>query len=523
MKLRDTSDFQLKLKNLLLEVWDVKFFALLFIGFLTVYVFSLFKVHNYLYPKGEIFLLVVVTLLGISCITYYSKRKDQLHRVALVIILSFGLISVFLTPMVDVLDEREHFIRAEMTSRGVIFPEYNYTTKTYPTIKSVQDVEKALRDAAGRQTQTHLTVFNTNLDTQQIDYSRGAVGSAFVQNPFFGYLAPAIGIDIAKGLDLNVAWMLWLGRLCNLLMYALVCAYAIKKSPIFKIQLLAVACLPLAIYYAASTSIDAMINSFALLIIAYFFYMYKSPDSSLDWKHLLIFFSLCLICGFCKVTYMALSLLILVVPITKFKLKRYYLAGGLGIVGVLLLTLSWTSYVLPLSMNSWRGSSYLIRGVNSTQQVKYIMAHPAKTGVMFLNILDYIPLKFQQLFDFSLTTSVYTSRFLAFFYSIYFALLTFLYPSHTRITKKSRIGTFLVVALIFFGTYLVQYLSWEPVGAATVVGVFSHYLIPLLALLPFTFGLNQENELVENQDMWVVTLMVAFLAGMLILTLVNCY
>lgn len=288
-------------------------------------------------------------------------------------------------------------------------------------------------------------------------------------------------------------------------------------------QLLAVACLPLAIYYAASTSIDAMINSFALLIIAYFFYMYKSPDSSLDWKHLLIFFSLCLICGFSKVTYMALSLLILVVPLSKFKLKRYYLAGGLGIVGVLLLTLSWTSYVLPLSMNSWRGNSYLIRGVNSTQQVKYIMAHPAKTGVMFLNFLDYIPLKFQQLFDFSLTTSVYTSRFLAFFYSIYFALLTFLYPSHTRITKKSRIGTILVAALIFFGTYLVQYLSWEPVGEATVVGVFSHYLIPLLALLPFTFGLNQENELVENQDMWVVTLMVAFLAGMLILTLVNCY
>ena len=101
----------LKLKNLTREVWDLRSFILVFLGFLALYIFSLFKLDNYLYPKAELILLVVVTLLGTFCITYYSKRKGQLHRVALVVILSFGLVSVFLTPLLDVLDEREHFTR----------------------------------------------------------------------------------------------------------------------------------------------------------------------------------------------------------------------------------------------------------------------------------------------------------------------------------------------------------------------------------------------------------------------------
>jgi len=80
-----------------------------------------------------------------------------------------------------------------------------------------------------------------------------------------------------------------------------------------------------------------------------------------------------------------------------------------------------------------------------------------------------------------------------------------------------------VVGVVFYGTYLVQYLSWEPVGAATVVGVFTHYLVPLLALLPFVFSLNKEKILVKDMDIWVMTLMVGFIAGMMMLTLVNCY
>ncbi len=516
MKIDIKSCSLLKLKNLTRDVWDLRFFILLFLGFLALYIFSLFKLDNYLYPKAELILLVVVTLLGTFCITYYSKRKGQLHRVALVVILSFGLVSVFLTPLLDVLDEREHFTRAEMTSRGVIFPEYDYSTGTYQTIKSVEDMHN-------RHSYPHLTVFNTDFDSRKIDDNPGQLKSAFVQNPFFGYLAPAVGIKVAKLLDLNAVWMLWLGRLFNLILYALVSAYAIKKSPIFKMQLMAVACLPLAIYYAASTSIDAMINSFALLVIGYFFYMYKSADYSLDWRHLLVFFTLCLVCGFCKVTYMALSLLVLVVPLSRFRLKRYYLAGGLGIVGLLLLTISWTSYVLPLSYNSWRGNSYLLRGVNSTQQVNYMLSNPAQTGVMFLNFINYIPLKFLQIFDFSLTRSVYSSTYLSFFYSIYFAVLTFLYPGYTWIKTRGRLGALVVVGVVFYGTYLVQYLSWEPVGAATVVGVFTHYLVPLLALLPFVFSLNKEKILVKDMDIWVMTLMVGFIAGMMMLTLVNCY
>ena len=65
------------------------------------------------------------------------------------------------------------------------------------------------------------TVFQTNWDDQKIDYTPSYVNSVFAQNPFYGYIPQAIGIDIAKGLNLNNIWMIWLGRFCNLLVYGM--------------------------------------------------------------------------------------------------------------------------------------------------------------------------------------------------------------------------------------------------------------------------------------------------------------
>ena len=39
-------------------------------------------------------------------------------------VILFGLMCVFLSPIGSVSDEVEHFTRAEITSQGVLFPEY---------------------------------------------------------------------------------------------------------------------------------------------------------------------------------------------------------------------------------------------------------------------------------------------------------------------------------------------------------------------------------------------------------------
>ena len=108
-----------------------------------------------------------------------------------------------------------------------------------------------------------------------------------ILQPIYGYLPQAIGILIAKLLDLNVIWILWLGRICNLICYAGLVSYAIKKANCLKIPLLAVACIPISIYQAAFISIDSLIIGLGILVVAYFIEFCTSKENSIDRKYLL--------------------------------------------------------------------------------------------------------------------------------------------------------------------------------------------------------------------------------------------
>jgi uncharacterized membrane protein len=225
-----------------------------------------------------------------------------------VAIVCFGIIAAFIVPICDVSDETEHLARAEMTSRGVFIPHwtgedlgleraYNLTGHKriahynpgagYDSIEAVNFFTSDL----GK------TVDHTPYDTEKINYTDNLVISAFEQNPFYGYLPPALGMIIAKMLDLNVIWLLWLGRIFNLLFYAGVISLAIRKTPILKMPLFFVACLPISIYQAASLSIDSMIIGLGILAVGYFLYMYSAKKDSLETREVIKFSALCLIHG----------------------------------------------------------------------------------------------------------------------------------------------------------------------------------------------------------------------------------
>lgn len=59
----------------------------------------------------------------------------------MVLIIIFGIISLFLTPIYDVSDETEHFVRSEIVSTGELSTNYvpipNTTANGYKTIASV--------------------------------------------------------------------------------------------------------------------------------------------------------------------------------------------------------------------------------------------------------------------------------------------------------------------------------------------------------------------------------------------------
>lgn len=74
-------------------------------------------------PQFVVPVFIIVALLGVFCIVYYFMHdsKEELYKVAFVIIVCFGMISALIVPIVDVSDELEHLTRAEITSRGCCF------------------------------------------------------------------------------------------------------------------------------------------------------------------------------------------------------------------------------------------------------------------------------------------------------------------------------------------------------------------------------------------------------------------
>ncbi|MCI6930511.1 MAG: DUF2142 domain-containing protein [Methanobrevibacter boviskoreani] len=512
----DTND----LSGLKMEIKNLKWFFTIYLIFLLSFLSYQMRTTNFNIKLTSIS-LILLFILGSFILVFISKRNLPLYKIAFIVILIFGLCCVFITPIVTVCDETEHFWRSEITSEGQLFPNYvdipnsnksGYEAKGYETIASMSPLYK----------NTGNTIFNTNWDDLSINYTTTYVSSAFCQNPFYGYIPQAIGIDIAKGLNLNNIWMLWFGRIANLLMFAFVCSYAIKKAPIFKIPLFITATLPLTIYQAASLSIDATVNSFAILTIAYFLYMYKAGEKTLDYKNLIAFLVISLIGGFTKVTYMGLLLLIFLVPKDNFKDRKVEHSRIIGFIGVILIDLLWTKlYATKHLLNSWRGTYFIKNNVNILGQLTYMAHHPLNSLYLLFtpdNLINVI----SGYFSFG-NLPPYTSTFLVVTFLIFYVILSFLYPQEIKLDRKSKIGVFFIGLLIFIGTYLIQYLTWCNVGMSRIEGVFGRYFIPLLVLGPMIFGLKKSNKNEKNSQLLVITMMIGFISSMILLTIMKFY
>lgn len=502
-------DTQSKLSMFKDDLIKSKKYWILFIAILIAFTLFKFQAINYAHPKMEIVALVVFSLFGVFAITYFQSHNDDknIYKTAFVIILVFGLLSSFITPICYGPDDVEHFARAEMTSRGDFLPDY--TGGTYHTIQSTIDLIEVGRGHADNgydETSYNSTVFANKESREPINNTLVEYPNAFAQNPFFGYLAPAIGMVLAKLFSMDAIWLVWFGRIFNVLLYAGLASYAVKKTPILKMPMLVFACLPLAIYLAASTSIDPFINGLALVVVAFFFRMYKAPEKSLTKRDIAVFSALVLILGLSKVTCFAFVLLLFAVPRDNFKVRKYYYYGFISLAVLGVVALLWTRYYAnPGFLHSWRGNKWILENFNSTRQMDYILAHKKDT----ITELAKMPMYFPSAMMFSANWVDFTDCLRV----IFIGFVIFLYP-HDFERAKSRVGALIVSLIFYVGTYVTFLLSWAPVGVLDqyAPGVQVRYFYPIFGLLPFALGLNRDSLKGYDIDNIVILCVVLFIS-----------
>ncbi|MDL2246054.1 DUF2142 domain-containing protein, partial [Methanobrevibacter sp. OttesenSCG-928-K11] len=487
-------------------------FILIYTLFIIFFIFSFFKGDNYLHPKFEIITVFLIFLAGIISILYSFKHKKEIHKIAFVIILIFGILSVFISPTLIACDENEHFARSEMTSSGVLVPEY-IEGKGY----SVHNLFYQLDNHRGE------TFLEGNFSSENIDYEKSFYPSGYPQNPFYGYIAQGIGILLAKILDLSVIWAMWLGRLCNLLLYAGICAIGIRKAPVYKIPLLVIACIPMALYQSTSLSIDPFINGFGILIMGYFIYMYKTT-SKITLVDVSIFLGSCLLISLIKIPYVLFVFLIFLVNKDKFNSNKTLLFSRIMSIVIILISMCYSYfYASPQLLNTQRAIFFLENNVSASGQINYMLTNPQEAIVTFLQIGNTLPLMVTDIFRFSHMYWTYSSELLSFLYMLFFGVFAIFYPNNVNISKNSRIKLAIIVVLIYLGTFFIQFLTWTSVGSTIIEGVFARYFIPLMALIPLIIGINRHSIKNKNLDLIIITLIISFIAGVLILTIANFY
>ena len=468
-----------------------KKYWIIYLIFITITCASTLSAKNFAKPQIVIAAFIIVAVLGVICIVYYFMHDsdNELYKVAFVIILCFGLLSALIVPIADVSDELEHLTRAEITSRGIVFPHWE----------------------GGKNNLTQL--YN---HTDKISNKTILDGSAFEQNPFYGYLPQALGVFIAKLFDMNVIWMLWLGRICNLIFYAFLISMAIRIAPVLKVPLLAVACIPISIYQAASVSIDSMIIGLALLTIAFFIYMYKAESESLEVKHVALFCTLSLLLGLCKLPYLAFVFLILFVPKGNFKDKGIwkYMIIGIFIVG--LIGVIWSTYSEPALMHSWRSK---LNYMDASLQMEYLMNHPFAILTFFRLIFTYtLGITVNGVFNFFAAGSPnhYMDNYIFITVLLWLFLIVVLifYPRKIEFNPKSRWGVFAVMFIIYVGTCFIQLLTWADVGKFNL-GVSTRYFIPLFALLPIVVPFKID-KLERFSDKYAMVFIIGFMATLIL-------
>lgn len=477
---------------------SLSIFIVLFLVLLTYFFISSNSIHPNLLLR-----IVLIGVMFISGIYIVNNSSKDLYKIAFIVLLVFGLITVIFNPIMLVPDEAEHYARADLTASGVLIPDY-VEGHGYSIGENIFQLSFS----------RNLTFLDDTPAFDSISHNLTDYHSCFSQNPFYGYLLSGLGVFLTKLLDLSVIWSLWLGRLFNFLFYLVICVYSIYRSPKYKMGLFVVSALPVALSQGASFSIDFLIISLLILATSSLVKMYTSR---VDFKELVLFFILILLVSLIKVPYVLFVFLILIIPRENFENSRVYGLSLILPVIILIVCSFWSLfYTSGQLLYSYRGEYFIQENVNTSAQLNFLFSNPFNILKVLSNIILTLPSDCIGFFKFYHGVWINSIFPISILYTIFFIFFSLFYPIGIKLDKKARLVGFIIVSLIFLGLNVVQYLSWTPVGLFNVEGMQSRYYIPLLLFLPMVFNLNiSKDEFLDKLDFNNLTIIV------IILTLVS--
>lgn len=352
------------MKKIILKSYVILPVLLLIVSTITE-IFIGFNLFRFLF---EILITSIVTIAYL----YVKKVKIKLEVVFIVIAIIMGVLNSLIIPIFFSYDEKEHFIRSYNVSRGNLIQtrgeEISWPKEIHPFLNqfsNVVDSKTYQRNYNGFL--NDLEKFSSSGEYENVYFHTTAI----IYNPI-PYITSGLGIATARGFGASLVWQFYIGRIMNVLIYAIIGFIAIRYAKYGKKVLFALVLLPVAIYQASSFSADVFTNAFAFLTIAILTNVILSKEkiSKKQLIGLLLSFS---IVTLSKISYAPLFILIFAINNDKFKDKKVAIAvkTSFSIIGVILFALV-NLYSSKLGIVQWEGTQ-----ANPSEQISNLLNHPS--------------------------------------------------------------------------------------------------------------------------------------------------
>lgn len=439
--------------------------------------------------KSNIRIMIFVAILGIMILgvyvvasIIYHKKDSKVENIFLMIAPFVCLLFLLTMPTFKNHDEYYHWLKAYEVSQGDLMTPIEEGIQGSMMPGSVADVcPKDWTSMTYRDVQEKIK-HPLEEEKKGILNPETAAVYSFVQ-----YVPQAVGIAIARIFTDSTYLITCAGRLVNMIVAIILLYFAIKIMPFGKKLLLIPAMLPIAIEGFTSLSPDAMTVAMSFLYIAYILQLAFGKKEKIEIKEKIILLVMSVIIALCKIVYIPLVGLILIIPKEKFKNQKnkskvidFCIIAGIAVA----INLLWLGISSKYLTNFREGDSkiqVLLALKNPIQYIQTVLYTINLEGHNYLMSLFGNAIGWG---EFVKLNSIIPYTFLA----IYLFVASTEEEIKERLKKYQVVWILLVVLAIIALIFTSLYVQWTTVGKESIRGIQGRYFLPILPLMMLLLG-----------------------------------
>ena len=413
----------------------------------------------------------------------------KLEKLTLFAILFVGLFYLFILPPNSAPDEAVHYLAAYQNVSVALGEDTADVTSV--AIRSAD--KKMLTDYSRFPDRHTVSFFHDEIFRPLPDAGSKIITvnrESGVPHPYI-YFPQTLGMLLGRALEVNPEWLYMLGRIFNLLFYAICIWLSVKIAPIGKGVIALVALYPMAMELAASLNSDTYTIALAFLAFAQYLRIAYSEKPAGGLSLLLLLLTMALL-GPPKVVFIPIFMLAFFLPGRCFSTKRIAV-----LYRILVALLCFVVAFIAFYVYSHRADGGVPIVTLPGNPVIYTFPDLIADPVLFAKTCKHTIEIYFEFYLHSMIGSglgwleIYINKILI---DVFLALSIVgafrirkggnLPPASTDQTLllRDRIQFPVIFLIAALGTAIIMYVSWTPVGSWQIDGIQGRYFLPVWPL-----------------------------------------